>query len=325
MNDTLISIVVPVYNVSQYLERCIQSVIYQTYENLDIILIDDGSTDNSGLICDKYAKIDKRIRVLHQQNSGLSAARNAGIEIAKGKYITFIDSDDYVDSDYVSFLYDLIKRTGCSLAICSHTVFYENGTIIKKADGTFDIFTSEEVLEKILYDKGIDLSAWAKLYDINLFKYTRFPVGRYYEDAATTYKLVHDAQKIVNGSESKYNYMIRQNSISNNTFTEKKLDLIISTKEMENFVCENYPNLRKAAKRRTMYAYLSTLSQLANSCNDNKEIERMLIKYIRNNGYKLLFNKKVSKRDKFGILSALFGFKFYRYIWNIYKDITGRN
>ena len=124
MNDTLISIVVPVYNVSQYLERCIQSVIYQTYENLDIILIDDGSTDNSGLICDKYAKIDKRIRVLHQQNSGLSAARNAGIEIAKGKYITFIDSDDYVDSDYVSFLYDLIKRTGCSLEICSHTVFY---------------------------------------------------------------------------------------------------------------------------------------------------------------------------------------------------------
>ena len=130
--DALISVIIPVYNVSQYLPRCIESVINQTYQNLEIILVDDGATDDSGVICDDYARKDPRIRVVHKENGGLSSARNAGIQIARGEYLTFIDSDDYVDRDYTEFLYELVCQYSAKMAIFSHTVFYDNGTVLKK-------------------------------------------------------------------------------------------------------------------------------------------------------------------------------------------------
>ena len=155
MNE-LITVVLPIYNVSAYLKRCIESVIHQTYENLDIILVDDGSTDDSGIICDEYASIDSRITVVHKENGGLSDARNKGIELAKGQFITFIDSDDYIDDDYVEYLYNLIKRYNTRMSICSHTVVYDNGTILNKETGEEDVLSSERVLERILYDEDID-------------------------------------------------------------------------------------------------------------------------------------------------------------------------
>ena len=321
----LISIIVPIYKVENYITRCVDSIVNQTYTNLEIILVNDGSPDNCGKICDDYAKKDERIKVIHKQNGGLSDARNAGIEIASGKYISFIDSDDYVEYNYVEILYNSILEHQSDIAISSHKAIYENGTILEKATRENIILKPKEVLKRILYDEGIDLSAWGKLYKTELFKNIRYIKGRLFEDASTTYQLIDKANKISIDSKSTYNYMIRNTSITNNSFTVKKMDLITSTEEMCNYIKNKYPDLEKAANRRLMYAYLSTLSQLA-MCKQKfiKEQKYMMV-YIKENRRKVLKDKYVPKRDKIALLSTIFGFEFYKVMWSCYRKITGRD
>ncbi len=323
MND-LITVVIPAYKVEKFLPKCLDSVLNQTYKKLEIILVEDGSPDNCGKICDDYAKKDKRIKVIHKENGGLSDARNKGIDQATGKYITFIDSDDYIDDDYVECLYKAIKEDNTKMSICSHRVVYDTGRIIEKETKERSVLDSKTVLARILYDDGIDLSAWAKLYDIGLFNNVRYPKGRIYEDSATTYKLIDLCDKVSINSLGKYNYIIRSDSISNNKFNTKKMDLITSTKEMTDYISKKYPDLQEACDRRLMYAYLSTLSQLANSREKYPQEQKILVNYIKKNSKKILKNKNVPKRDKMGIYSLKFGFKFYKFTWNFYKKITGR-
>lgn len=320
----LISVILPIYNVSAYLEKCLDSIIGQTYKNIEIILVDDGSTDQSPEICAAYAQRDERITVLRKKNGGLSDARNAGIEIAKGEYLTFVDSDDYVELDYVEFLYSLVKKYNTKMSICSHKVIYENGTVLEKETGEEVVLPSKEVLERILYHEDIDLSAWAKLYHKSLFTDIRFPVGRLYEDAATTYRFVDASGQIALGSQSKLFYIMRGNSISNATFSRRKLDLITSTREMADYCTEKYPELKKAGLRRLTYAYLSTLSQLANSSVKDKQVQKELIGFLRKEGLPVLFDSRAPGRDRVGIASALFGYHFYKFTWNLYRKITGR-
>lgn len=320
----LISVVVPVYKVEEYLNRCVDSIIVQTYKNLEIILVDDGSPDNCGQICDDYAKKDRRIKVIHKENGGLSDARNNGIELSKGKYITFIDSDDYIENNYISVLYKSISSNNTDIAISSHKVVYDNGVVINKATEEESVLKPKEVLKRILYDDGIDLSAWSKLYKKELFDDIKYPKGRLFEDAATTYKLIDKSNKISICSFPTYNYIIRNNSITNVRFTTKKMDLITSTEEMTDYVKIKYPDLKQAADRRLMYAYLSTLSQLAMSDKTFPEEEEKIIRYIKKNGNKQLMDKNVPLRDKIGILCARVGFDFYKIVWSIYTKFTGR-
>lgn len=322
--EELVTVVIPVYKVEKYIDKCIESILNQTYSNLEIILVDDGSPDNCGKICDNYIEKDVRIKVVHKENGGLSDARNAGIDIANGKYITFVDSDDYIDSEYVELLYKTIKKDKSDMAISSHKVIYENGTILKKATEEESILKPKEVLKRILYDDGIDLSAWAKLYKIELFEEIRYPKGRLFEDAATTYKLVDKCKKISIISKSTYNYIIRRNSITNVNFSEKKMDLIISTEEMCSYIKKKYPDLEMAANRRLMYAYLSTLTQLIKSNKKNEKVEKKLYGYIKQNSKMILRDKNVPKRDKVAIISTKFGLGFFKIMWNIYEILTGR-
>ena len=322
--EELVTIVVPVYKVEKYIDRCIKSILNQTYKNLEIILVDDGSPDNCGKICENYAQKDKRIKVVHKENGGLSDARNAGISISNGKYISFIDSDDYIDPEYIELLYKTIKKDKSDMAISSHKVIYENGTVLEKATKEESILKPKEVLKRILYDDGIDLSAWAKLYKIELFKEIRYPKGRLFEDAATTYKLVDKCEKISIISRSTYNYIIRGNSITNVNFSEKKMDLIISTEEMCKYVKKKYPDLEEATNRRLMYAYLSTLTQLVKSNEKNENAEKKLYGYIKQNSKMILRDKNVPKRDKIAIISTKFGLGFYKIIWKVYEILTGR-
>jgi hypothetical protein len=210
------------------------------------------------------------------------------------------------------------------MSICSHRVVYENGTVLEKQTGERGSLDRKVVLERILYDEDIDLSAWAKLYHRSLFDSIRFPVGRLFEDAATTYRFVYESGQIALGSVSKLNYMIRGNSISNAGFTRKKMDLITSTAEMAAFCVEKYPDLEKAALRRLTYAYLSTLSQLANSQVRDKQAQKELMGFIRKHGFSVLMDPRSKTRDKLGIASTFFGFHFYRFIWNFYRKLTGR-
>lgn len=324
MEKDLISVILPIYNVEKYLSRCLDSVIGQTHKNIEIILVDDGSTDNSYKICEEYAKNDKRIVIIHKENGGLSDARNVGIKKAKGDYITLIDSDDYVEKDYVEFLYKLIKDNNSQMSVCGHTVLYENGKKIKKETHEHLVLSAKKTLEKILYDDGIDLSAWAKMYEKKLFDKVQYPKGRYFEDSATTYLLVDECKKIAVGSESKYNYIIRNNSITTALFSPKKMELITSTEEMTSYVKSKYPDLKAAAERRLMYAYLSTLSQLANSKFRHKKEENELMKYIKLNRKNVLKNKRLNKRDRVALYTTMFGFSFFKFIWFMYGKLTKR-
>lgn len=323
MSDT-VSVIIPVYGVEQYLARCVTSIREQTYTALDILLVDDGSKDSCGILCDEYTITDERIRVIHQPNGGLSDARNTGIEAATGKYLLFVDSDDYLEPNSIELLYTALSEDKSDIAIGSHRAVYESGTVLDKSTGERTVLEPKEVLRRILYDDGIDLSAWAKLYKKSIFSDVRFPKGRLFEDAATTYKLIDRAEKLSVHSVATYNYMIRTNSITGTRFSPRKMDLITSTKEMCDYVVAKYPDLQAAAERRLMYAYLSTLSQLAMSKEPFPEEQKILMDYVRKNGGKLLKDSSLPKRDKLGILAAKPGFWFYKFMWKMYYRLTGR-
>ena len=169
MNE-LVSIIVPIYNVSEYLEKCIMSLVNQTYKNIEIVLVNDGSTDNSLDICKKYETEDKRVVLLNKANGGLSDARNYGIERAKGQYITCVDSDDYVTDDYVEFMYNNLQKDDADISICKHIVLFDNNTQISTATHKKYILNPKDTLEMLLYDEDMDVSAVAKLYKKELFE-----------------------------------------------------------------------------------------------------------------------------------------------------------
>lgn len=209
----LISIIVPVYNVEKYIEKCIQSIINQTYKNLEIILVDDGSKDKSGLICDIYEKKDNRIKVIHKENGGLSDARNEGLKIASGDLIGFVDSDDYIDDDMFETLFNLIEESNSDISIVSFREFM-NGKLIDIQDsGELDIYNKIQAIKELLLDKKIQSYAWNKLFKAELFENIKFPVGKNFEDIATTLLLFENAEKIVRLEEPKYNYLRRNDSI----------------------------------------------------------------------------------------------------------------
>ena len=212
MNE-LISIIVPVYNVEKYLERCVNSIINQTYKNIEIILVNDGSTDNSGNICDKFGKKDSRIKIIHKSNGGLSDARNAGLKIAKGEYIGFVDSDDYIKEDMFETLYNLNKEHNSEISIVSYYEYYNDKLIAVRDSKKLEVFNKISAIKELLIDTKIQSYAWNKLFKKELFENLEFPTNKNFEDIATTLLLFEKANKIVLLEDPKYYYLRRDNSI----------------------------------------------------------------------------------------------------------------
>ena len=238
MDKPLISIVVPVYNVEKYINRCINSIIRQEYQNIEIILVDDGSFDNSGKICDEYAKKDERIVVVHQKNRGLSAARNCGIDISKGEYICFVDSDDWISSDYVSTLFDLIINNNADIAVCSYVkTEKENDLGNNIEDNIIEEYNNIQAIKKIYSTSDCEriniIIAWNKLYNKRLFENIRYPQNRYYEDGGTTYKLLYNSEKIVCLKKVMYYYFVNCESITGSKLNKKKIIDAIELQEEE--------------------------------------------------------------------------------------------
>lgn len=317
MSD-LISIILPVYNTEEHIHLCINSILNQTLKNFEVIMIDDGSTDNSPAICDYYQDKDSRFFAYHKKNGGLSTARNYGIEKATGTFITFIDSDDYIDHDYLEYLYMLVTKYNTSMSLCQHRVHYMNGSVKDYGTCGDEMLSAEKCIERMLYHDVIDTSAWAKLYEKKLFDSIRYPEGKIFEDIATTYKLMARCEKISVGYESKYNYVFHENSIVNSKFTPKKLDLLEMTDIMAKDVREKYPRLEKAVLRRRVYARFSTLNQMLGVKNMSAE-KKEIIKFIRENSRSILKNKKVPMRDKFAVILLMINFKLYKFFWLLYK------
>lgn len=239
----LISIIIPVYKVEKYLEKCIQSLINQTYENLQIILVDDGSPDNCGKICDEYAKKDHRIEVIHKSNGGLSDARNKGLEIAKGEYIGFIDSDDYIESDMYEVLYNLLKQYNADVSICNFYTVSQGKIAIKNAENGIKEYNRIEILKEVLLDNNIQSYAWNKLYKKELFDEIKYPVGKKYEDIGTTFYLLEKCNKVVVTGKPEYYYINRQDSIVNNVTETTITDYIELIMQRYDYIEENIKEL----------------------------------------------------------------------------------
>lgn len=335
MKLPLISVIVPVYNVKNYLPDCLDSLKQQTYRNLEILLIDDGSTDGSATLLEAYASLDSRARVFHTKNSGLSAARNFGLKKAKGNYVTFLDSDDYLAPDAIEYLYKLISKSGAKLSVCSHYERKENGELrdfnsVKLKTGKLSV---ETALYQMLNERGFMLSAWGKLYTRELFAKTaklpaiQFPENKLHEDVGTTYLLflraaaVQSNAQIAYGSQPKYYYNLRQSSITNSGFNLKRLDLVIQTDAMCSAAEKAYPSLNNTANLRRVHARFSVLRQIVGKAvktDRERRIEDSLVSYLKQHKAWVFKNPEAGRRDKFAMLSLLLGRKCFSFAWACY-------
>lgn len=296
MEKDLISIIVPIYNVEDYLEECILSIIRQTYQNVEILLIDDGSTDDSSSIAKNYEKKDNRIKYYHKKNGGLSSARNYGIEKANGKYLMFIDSDDYIDYNMVEKLYDAILKNNVDISCCAMYLEYDDKTILTSNENDFyysRVQALKELTHSLNSNTHINTSCCDKMFNAKLFKNIRFPDGRLFEDFGTYYKLVHLSNGLYHIHFPLYHYRKREGSITKSDFNIKKLDCVYIGKEIYDFLIVNYPELKKDAE----YLYFEILINNTYSCYTIKEKEHYnrLRSEIRKNLIKIFCSNIIFK------------------------------
>ena len=301
----LISIIVPVYNVETYLAKCVDSILAQTYTNLEIILVNDGSSDGCGRICDEYAKQDKRIKVIHKQNGGLSDARNVAIDVATGEFITFIDSDDYVTDDYIMTLYSLIEKYECKVSIALYNTFVE-GSKPKVVNRVYreDCQTNIKAIEEMFYQEKYDTASWAKLYHSSLFATgIRYPKGIVYEDLATTYLLIFQSDKVAFCNRRIYNYLLRRDSIEGSSFSSKKMDSALKVCELMESHLDILGKVMQAYQCRMMSFFFHLLLKMP----DGYEHRNMLYKRIKAIRWSVLCNSRARKKARVASLLSYLG------------------
>ena len=243
MMNEMISIILPVYNVEPYLDECIQSVLGQTYENIEIILIDDGSEDNCPAICDSWAEKDRRVRVIHQNNQGLSIARNVGIDVARGDYLCFVDSDDYIDKTLCEKVMDAFSKSRVDIVAFNFYQIDDSGMVsIPEHKQPKGILSSAQTLEEIIYE-NLRVHAWSKVYKRELFSEVRFPAGHNFEDVGTVYKLVLKSEKVCVLEDRLYFYRQRRGSIMNAFSDKSMIDLYLMKKQRSEDLKPIYPEL----------------------------------------------------------------------------------
>ena len=282
----MVSIIVPVYRVEKYLSNCVESILNQTYRDFELILVDDGSPDQCPQLCDRWAEQDGRIRVIHKKNGGLSDARNVGIEAARGEYITFVDSDDFLLPDMVEVLLRLCRSHGAKMACCGFIRCEDDDTLetVPYTDSEEHIVQyRENKMEAFLRGDSIGTQACAKLYHRSLFQTIRYPYGKYHEDVFTTYQLVHLTDSLV--STDRAGYVYRRNPVSiMMKFSPKRIDGVEGTVERAHFIERHYPELRELAYPGVIVACNQCLTQMAKAGYRDRELERTLQKMYRTYG-----------------------------------------
>lgn len=271
-----ISVIVPVYRVEPYLRRCVDSILSQTFTDFELILVDDGSPDNCGAICDEYALKDSRVRVIHKQNGGLSDARNAGIDVAKGEFLTFIDSDDLVAPEYLNKLYRSIESSAAEISICNMLPFKDGSNPQIEEQNSNDskriISGRDACLSIYRMDGTVPIMAWGKLYKSSLFNGIRYPVGLIHEDDATTPKLFYLANKIAQIGDKLYLYRSRADSIMSQPFSAKRFDCLSAVDSCIMFFKHNQDDELVQLAKRTQLVMQSKTVLLAYS---NDAIEQI--------------------------------------------------
>ena len=322
----MLSIVIPVYNVEQYLEKCVNSIINQTYKNLEIILVDDGATDSSGKMCDELAKSDNRIKVYHKKNGGLSDARNYGVERATGKYIGFVDSDDYIDEEMYEKLYEAIKKEDVDVAECNLKIIYSDRIELFTEKDYYKVCSKKEYLEEYLKIENIFGSACVRLIKSDVAKKIKFPVGKIYEDTYYAYDLIEKVDRYVIMNDPYYNYLMRENSITNAKFNPRIFDLIEIVDKFHATVYKDYFSLKEAADCRKMYAYFSVLNSiLLEEKFKNNSYYQLVMNYFEENYKELLKNKYINRNRKLSILLIKMNINLYKKVLMRYKVVLAGN
>ena len=313
----LISVVVPVYNVCAYLDNCIKSVLNQTYTNIEIILVDDGSKDSSGNICDSYGKAYSNVRVIHKDNGGLSDARNVGIRASHGEYIVFVDGDDLIESRMVEYLYKLIKKYDAEIGICELLHCYDGANYEFEPSTQEKVYSSESAIIEMLYQSSFLVSACGKIYPTKFFGDIEFPIGMLFEDSAIMHRIFEKANKIVYGNAKLYGYMHRENSITTSRFSKRDCDILIICEQLSDYFRHKKPMLLKAVNAYYTNACLRIFLNAPRTGEFNHYID-MCKKIINKNAVSCIFDPRV--RTKLRI--ALLLFKLSKQVlFYVYKRI----
>ena len=320
----LISVIIPVYKVEEYLCRCVDSVLAQTYTNMEIILVDDGSPDNCPVMCDEYARQDSRVKVIHQENAGLSGARNAGIDMAQGQWLAFVDSDDYLAADFLEQLYQACVDTDSSLSVCRWE-YVRGEAILEHGTGETRVYTGREMLANLYVPDGAYfVVAWNKLYRKELFEDIRYPLGRIHEDEATTYRIYDKVKKAAYVDRSLYGYFVTPVSITRG-FNPKRMDWVTAVAERIDFFEEKgytelmVPGLQALADG-SIDIWFGLRDQLPGSEKQQEEIRTLIREGLR----------RVKKYGKFPLRTEI-GYRLfltwpglYRRLLNQVKDENGK-
>lgn len=326
MRDELVSVIIPVFNVQNYLETCLNSILQQTYKNLEIILVDDGSTDSSGTICDRYAKKDSRVHVIHQLNRGLSEARNQGIQSSKGRYISLIDSDDFIEANFIKNLLEVMQKTDSDM-VCTVMLPFPAGKEehvksywerIAAKENIYHTFAPMELLELSLYQSISVTGAQQKLYKRELFNQTLFPAGRYFEDLATTYQYILQCRKIAVLEHKLYAYRLREDSILNKSFNNRKMDCVWVAEKIVKDITQKCPQLESAARCAAFRVNRLVFYLIPRKCKEErKRVWSAIVKYRRG----MIKDSKVQAYEKMLAASSYGGKLFFCCTLKVFQKV----
>ncbi len=318
--SALITVIVPVYNCEHYLGHCMESVLTQNYRNLDIILVDDGSTDSSSDMCEMYVKKDSRVSVIHKENGGLSSARNAGLKKAKGEYIAFVDSDDYVKTEYLSTLYSYLVHDKTDLVICRVKKVFSEQDYRESIGSRYEhLVYDHDTAVKNMVGMRMPIYAPGKLYKAEYAKRITFPEGRLYEDINYNWQYQAMINKVTYLSCDPYFYRQRKGSIVNQKFKHQRMDQLYFSEDIYNEVClKNELELKCAAMMRCFFAAADNISLIDDfKCDDWRYLCAALMKY----GEGCFKNPFFSKAMKLLFVSALINPRITHWIGRLYKSV----
>ncbi|MBR5333049.1 MAG: glycosyltransferase [Muribaculaceae bacterium] len=318
----LISVIVPIYNVEKYVGECVDSIINQSYKNLEIILVDDGSTDRSGEICDDYAQRDNRIKVIHRENGGLSEARNTGLDATRGEYTTFVDSDDLIHQECISTLYNLLVNTQTDISTVSFNHFADGEQVSTKAPlSPVKVYnTGEDAVKSMLYQQGyIDNSPCGKLFKTGLFSSHRFPKGKLYEDLATIPYVCLKAKKVATTTTPMYHYRSRSSSILGR-FSLRRCDVLDITRDLVRYMEQNHLSIVNAARSRQFSANMNILWLMSATEIKDDAVEARCWENIKTLRLFSLVNPRVRMKNKIGAIISFIGLKNTMKILKCFKN-----
>ena len=305
-----VSVIIPVYNIEKYISRCIESVLNQTYTDLEIVIVDDGATDASGKICDNYALKDKRCTVIHKENGGLSSAKNVGLANSSGEFITVVDGDDWVEPWFIRRLVELCESNNSQISIIGMQRVYEKNERNHNTTNTYypyvEIYDWEEAIEESLYQRRYTCCTPGKLYRRTVFDGISFPEKRLSEDLATCHLLMANAKRISFSSEIGYYYLQRENSIMH-VFDKRRLDAVEWAREIQQFCEQKCPEIVPASKCRRFNVAFNLLLETS---QDDTEISNLLWSEVKETRINVLKDRKVRNKEKIAALLSYLGKNF---------------